>query len=68
MREEGDTSPRGGWTEKDERQYRHVLVSERRRGRSLRRAKEIAARTVNKQRRAEGRIGERAGGGSPANG
>ncbi len=50
-------SPRGSWTEKDERQYRHVLASERKRGRSLRRAKEIAARTVNKQRRAEGRVG-----------
>jgi hypothetical protein len=50
-------SPRSSWTAKDERQYRHVLKSERRRGRSPRRAREIAARTVNKQRRAEGRAG-----------
>lgn len=56
-------TPRGSWTEKDERQHRHILASERKRGRSLRRAKEIAARTVNKQRRAEGRVG--AGPGAP---
>lgn len=43
------------WTDKDERQYEHVKDSERARGRSLSRAKEIAARTVNKQRREEGR-------------
>lgn len=43
------------WTDKDERQYEHVKQSERAEGRSLVRAKEIAARTVNKQRRLEGR-------------
>jgi hypothetical protein len=43
------------WTNKDERQYEHVKESERRRGRSPRKATEIAARTVNKQRREEGR-------------
>ncbi len=43
------------WSEKDERQYEHVKTSERQRGRSVARAKEIAARTVNKQRRHEGR-------------
>lgn len=43
------------WTKKDERQYEHVRASERRRGRSPERAKEIAARTVNKQRRLDGR-------------
>ena len=43
------------WTSKDERQYQHVKESERKRGRSPARAKEIAARTVNKQRRQEGR-------------
>jgi hypothetical protein len=32
------------------RQYEHVKDSERRRGRSLKRAEEIAARTVNKER------------------
>jgi hypothetical protein len=48
-------SSRNAWTEKDERQYRHILMSERRRGRSVRRAREIAAGPVNKRRRAEGR-------------
>ena len=43
------------WTSKDERQYQHVKDSELQRGRSTRRAKEVAARTVNKQRREEGR-------------
>lgn len=43
------------WTEKDERQYEHVKDSARDRGRSPERAEEIAARTVNKQRREEGR-------------
>jgi hypothetical protein len=43
------------WTDKDERQYKHVKESEEERGRSEKRAKEIAARTVNKQRREEGR-------------
>lgn len=43
------------WTSKDERQYQHVKDGELERGRTARRAKEIAARTVNKQRREEGR-------------
>jgi hypothetical protein len=43
------------WSNKDERQYQHVKQSERKRGRTERRAQEIAARTVNKQRREEGR-------------
>lgn len=43
------------WSAKDERQYEHVKQSERERGRSEDRAEEIAARTVNKQRRSEGR-------------
>lgn len=43
------------WSKKDERQYEHVKESESDRGRSDKRAKEIAARTVNKQRKAEGR-------------
>ena len=43
------------WTRKDERQYDHVKDSELQRGRSEDRAEEIAARTVNKQRRREGR-------------
>ena len=38
------------WTKKRERQYEHVKESLVERGRSPRRAKEIAARTVNKAR------------------
>ena len=47
------------WTKKDERQYEHVRESAEERGTSSRRAKEIAARTVNKQRRSEGRTPNR---------
>ena len=43
------------WSKKDERQYEHVKESSKDRGVSTGRAKEIAARTVNKQRREEGR-------------
>ena len=43
------------WNDKDERQYEHVKESEKERGRSTDRAEEIAARTVNKQRKKEGR-------------
>lgn len=44
-----------GWSDKDERQYEHVKQSELDRGHSPESAKEIAARTVNQQRREEGR-------------
>lgn len=43
------------WSDKDERQYEHIKESSQDRGKSESRAKEIAARTVNKQRREEGR-------------
>ncbi|CAN5354190.1 hypothetical protein BH24PSE2_BH24PSE2_02940 [soil metagenome] len=43
------------WSDKDERQYEHIKDSARERGKPADRAKEIAARTVNKQRREEGR-------------
>jgi hypothetical protein len=43
------------WSSKDERQYKHVLESEGKTGRTTKRAKQIAAATVNKQRRSEGR-------------
>lgn len=43
------------WSAKDERQYEHIKQSELERGRSEDRAEEIAARTVNAQRREEGR-------------
>lgn len=43
-----------GWSKKDERQYEDIKQSEEERGQK-KRAKEIAARTVNKRRRSEGR-------------
>lgn len=43
------------WTTKDERQYEHIKDSELDRGHTNDRAEEIAARTVNQQRRLEGR-------------
>lgn len=47
--------PRNQWNSKQERQYEHVKASEKSSGRSEGRAKEIAARTVNKQRAQSGR-------------
>ena len=47
------------WTNKDERQYQHIKDSAEERGKSSAKAKEIAARTVNKQRRSEGRTPNR---------
>ena len=43
------------WINKDERQYEHVKESLHEQGKTEEKAKEIAARTVNKQRRHEGR-------------
>jgi plasmid stabilization system protein ParE len=43
------------WSKKDERMYEHVKDSSKDRGASKDRAEEIAARTVNKRRREEGR-------------
>lgn len=42
--------PRQQWDEKRERQYEHIERSAEERGSSRGRAKEIAARTVNKER------------------
>lgn len=42
------------WSDKRERQYEHVKESAKERGKSEKRAKEIAARTVNKSRREKG--------------
>lgn len=39
-----------GATKKQNRQYEHIKESELKQGRSTKRAKEIAARTVNKQK------------------
>jgi hypothetical protein len=46
--------PRGVKSSKRTRQYEHIKESSRSRGASPRRAKEIAARTVNKQRSKSG--------------
>ena len=43
------------WNNKEERQYEHIKNSAAERGASDRRAKELAARTVNKQRRQQGK-------------
>jgi hypothetical protein len=53
--------PQEAWSTKRERQYEHIVESEREQGRSPKRAKEIAARTVNKER---ARAGETKSGGS----
>lgn len=49
------------WSDKDERQYDEIRKSAKKRGRSTKRAKEIAARTVNKQRSEEGRTKSKKG-------
>jgi len=43
------------WTQKDERQFEHIRDGLLESGKNEERAEEIAARTVNKQRRQEGR-------------
>ena len=50
--------PQKAWSDKRERQYEHIKESERKQGRSTKRAKEIAARTVNKERARSGEAGE----------
>ena len=52
--------PRQAWGAKRERQYEHVKESEKKQGRSTKRAKEIAARTVNKERARSGEMKGRA--------
>jgi hypothetical protein len=42
--------PQDAWSDKRERQYEHIKDSAQKRGASTKRAKEIAARTVNKER------------------
>ena len=42
------------WTDKQERKYQHIVDSEKDQGRSTERAKEIAARTVSKERAQKG--------------
>src|SRR5205823_12268024 len=45
-----DRMPQRAWSNKRERQYEHIKEGEKKQGRSTKRAKEIAARTVNKER------------------
>jgi hypothetical protein len=52
--------PQQAWNAKRERQYEHIKDSERQQGRSTKRAKEIAARTVNKERARSGETQGRA--------
>jgi len=42
--------PQKAWSAKRERQYQHIVESEKDQGASTKKAKEIAARTVNKER------------------
>ena len=46
--------PQKTWSAKRERQYKHIKDSAKKRGTSTKRAKEIAARTVNKERARSG--------------
>jgi hypothetical protein len=50
--------PQEAWSNKRERQYEHVKESAKDRGASTKRAKEIAARTVNKERARSGEARE----------
>jgi hypothetical protein len=50
--------PQQAWSAKRERQYEHIKESEREQGASEKRAKEIAARTVNKERARSGEAKE----------
>jgi hypothetical protein len=46
--------PQEAWSAKRERQYEHIKESQKDQGRSEERAREIAARTVNKERARSG--------------
>jgi hypothetical protein len=50
--------PQEAWSAKRERQYEHIKDAEREQGVPLKRAKEIAARTVNKERARSGEATE----------
>ena len=50
--------PQKAWSNKRERQYEHIKDSAKERGMSTKRAKEIAARTVNKERARSGEARE----------
>jgi len=46
--------PQRAWSNKRERQYEHIQSSAKKRGASAKRAKQIAAATVNKERARKG--------------
>jgi hypothetical protein len=52
--------PQEAWSAKRERQYEQIKDAEKKQGRSTKRAKEIAARTVNKERARKGETKGRA--------
>ena len=51
--------PQRAWNAKRERQYQHIKGGLKKRGASTKRAEEVAARTVNKQRREAGEAKKR---------
>jgi hypothetical protein len=51
--------PQGAWTDKRERQYKHIKTNLKKRGRSEDTAERIAAATVNQTRTAKGETKER---------
>src|SRR4051812_40680971 len=50
--------PQKAWSNKRERQYEHIKEGAKKQGASTKRAKEIAARTVNKERAQKGEAKE----------
>ena len=50
--------PQGAWTDKRERQYKHIKTNLKKRGRSEDTAERIAAATVNQTRTAKGETKE----------
>jgi hypothetical protein len=50
--------PQEAWSSKRERQYEHIKEGLQKRGTSTKRAKEVAARTVNKERARSGEARE----------
>jgi hypothetical protein len=46
--------PQKQWTDKQERKYEHIKDSSKKRGASTKRAKQVAAATVNKERARKG--------------
>jgi hypothetical protein len=52
--------PQEAWSAKRERQYEQIKDAEKKQGRSTKRAKDIAARTVNKERARKGETKGRA--------